>query len=522
MSCLLFWLLTCMGIPQGDDAGLAARWGLDGDVRDRGATAVPTKASGRLEFIDSPVGAPGKMAVFNGVDVFISADPAAGLGAGAGDFTLSAWIFSLERKAATLFARKGWSLTILENGGLKLATEAGTLESPAGSHPAAQWNHVLISVKRGTEGALSRIFVNGVSVASGNVRAMDLDPPQVPLLMGKGLDEGRLFTGFMKDVRLYSRALEEAEAVGLTDQGLPWIRPKPSTKSPFPGKFDLLQDDVVTFAGGEDARVGLDHAYLETLLSLNFPSRRIHYRNMAWEGDTVFDQYRPLNFGSWTDQFRRTGTTVIFAQFGQVESLEGRAGVERFSAAYEALLSQFAQATKRIVLVSPTPFGRGRFRQPELLTHNDDLRLYVDAIRKIAGKNGFLFIDLTTKPLTEEGLTRDGLHLTREGHWISAQETARQLEIAGVSDLEAPDLKGEFRRESYEKIRSAIRFKNVLWNESWRPTNWAFLNGDRIEQPSSRDHQDRRVRWFPVEVQQLPAMLRREEGKIEALLQEKK
>ena len=43
-----------------------------------------------------------------------------------------------------------------------------------------------------------------------------------------------------------------------------------------------------------------------------------------------------------------------------------------------------------------------------------------------------------------------------------------------------------------------------------------------MEQPSSRDHLDRRVRWFPVEVQQLPALVLREEEKIETLLQAEK
>ena len=94
--------------------------------------------------------------------------------------------------------------------------------------------------------------------------------------------------------------------------------------------------------------------------------------------------------------------------------------------------------------------------------------------------------------------------------------------MPGLSDVDAPDATGAFRRESLEKLRGAIRAKNGLWTDSWRPSNWAFLNGDRMEQPSSRDHLDRRIRWFPVEVQQLPAMVLREEEKIEALLQAEK
>ena len=153
--------------------------------------------------------------------------------------------------------------------------------------------------------------------------------------------------------------------------------------------------------------------------------RRVRVRNMAWEGDTVYEQVRPLNFGTWTDHLRRAGASVVVAQFGQVEALEGKAGVERFAAAYDALVAQFAATTKRIVLVSPTPFGKGSASQPDLTARNEDLKLYVDAVRKIAAKRECLFIDLSTNAMAAEGFTRNGLHLTTEGQWAAAQETAR-------------------------------------------------------------------------------------------------
>jgi hypothetical protein len=505
-------LLTSLAALQaaGDPV---SRWSFDGDVKDSAAGALPTAAGGRLEFIDSPIS--GKAAVFNGVDAFVQANPAATIGAGSGDFSLSAWILLLERRPATLFARKRWSLAVGDGGALLFRVEKATLGAPAGSLTTGQWNHLVLTVKR-PEAAL---FVNGERVGAGAVPDLDLDPPAEPLLIGKGADEGKPFSGMMDDVRLYARAIDPEAVVKLCDEGLPWVRTKPHAKTPFPGKFELLQNDVVVFTGGENARVGLDLGYLETLLSLRTPGRSVRFRNMAWEGDTVTEQYRPVNFGPWPDHLRRSGASVVFAQFGQLESLEGKDGVDRFIAAYEALLDQFAKVTKRIVLVSPTPFGRGSPSQPDLSARNSDLKLYVEAIRKLAEKRGFLFVDLSTKALAEERLTRDGLHLTTAGQWIAARETLRQLEVAGLSDLEEPNRQGAFQRETIERLRASINVKNALWNTSWRPTNWSFLAGDRMEQPSSRDHLDRRVRWFPVEIQHFPAMVRREEEKIDALIQ---
>lgn len=485
----------------------AARWSFDGDVKDSGPAAIPTKAVGRLEFIDSPVS--GRTAVFNGVDACVQVDPPGRLAAG--DFSLSAWVLPLDRRPAPIFSRKGWTLHQAEGGALRL----NTLKTPAGFLPGGQWTHLVLTVKK--KEAL--LYVNGERFAFGELPDVDFDAAGSPLLIGKSLEDGKHFTGLIDEVRLFGAELGSEAAAKLTDAGMPWIRAKAHAKKPFAGKFELLQDDVVAFLGGENGRVGQDLGYLETLLSLHAAGKRVRFRNMAWEGDTVYEQPRPLNFGSWTDQFRRTGASVVFLQFGQLEALEGKAGLDRFGSAYESLIGKVAETTTRIVLVSPTPFGKGSARQPDLSAKNDDLKLYVEAIRKLAAKTGCLFVDLNTKPLAEEGMTRNGLHLSAEGHWIAARETARQLEVAGLSDLEAPDLKGAFRRESIEKIRQSIRAKNALWNDAWRPTNWAFLNGDRMEQPSSRDHVDRRIRWYPVEVQQLPAMLRRDEDKLEALIQ---
>ena len=467
-----------------------ARWTFDGDARDSGPSALPTKVLGRLEFIDSPVS--GRAAVFNGVDSFVQVDSPVRVG---GEFTFSAWIFSLDRKPAPILG----SLQQTDS-----ALKFGTVSTAPGAFPPARWNHVVLTGRKG--GAID-LFVNGEAAGTGTL-AENLDPFQAPLLIGKG------FTGLIDDVRIYGRALTSDEAAKLTDEGMAWIRPKPHVKTPFPGKFELLPNDVIVVAGGENARVGQELGYLEALVALHASGKRVRFRSMAWEGDTVHEQPRPLNFGSWSDHLRRAGASVVVLQFGQVEALEGKAGVDRFTAAYDALVAQFAAVTRRIVLVSPVPFG-GR-----LAARNEDLKLYLEAIRKVAAKRECLFVDLST--VSGDGVKRNGLHLTTEGQWVAAKETARQLEMPGLSDVDAPDAGGAFRRESLEKLRGAIRGKNELWTGSWRPANWAFLNGDRTEQPSSRDHLDRRIRWFPVEVQQLPAMILREEEKIEALLQAEK
>ena len=71
-------------------------------------------------------------------------------------------------------------------------------------------------------------------------------------------------------------------------------------------------------------------------------------------------------------------------------------------------------------------------------------------------------------------------------------------------------------RESDVKKRQAIIEKNQFWFDYWRPMNWAFLHGDRTEQPSSRDHRNPNIRWFPQELEKFQALIQQKEGEIAA------
>jgi hypothetical protein len=89
---------------------------------------------------------------------------------------------------------------------------------------------------------------------------------------------------------------------------------------------------------------------------------------MAWEADTVYEQWRDLNFGSWARQIESANATIIVAQFGQMEALDGAARLPEFVVAYHRLLDQFAARTRRLVLVSPMPFEQPPASHPPDLT----------------------------------------------------------------------------------------------------------------------------------------------------------
>ena len=282
--------------------------------------------------------------------------------------------------------------------------------------------------------------------------------------------------------------------------------------------FNLGTNDVVAFVGGTDVATARLTGHLETLLAVKFPGAR--FRNLGWEGDTVFAQPRDAGFPPLADQLKRTGATVIFLQFGRAESLDGRKTVADFSAAYDRLLAGCLKQTPRLVLVTPAPFEKGEAPLPNLSLHNPALAVHAQAIREIAGRRELPLVDLFGElggaNHQQPRLTEHGLELTPRGQAFVAAIFARQLgfgdvaaRAGGVSAL------GVWPKPDFESVRAVVLEKNRLWFNYWRPQNWAFLGGDRMSQPSSRDHRDPKVRWFPAEMEKYLPLIAEKEREME-------
>jgi hypothetical protein len=276
-------------------------------------------------------------------------------------------------------------------------------------------------------------------------------------------------------------------------------------------------NDVLVFTGGAAMVAAQQNGDLELLMTLALGPKTPRFRSLAWEGDTVYEQPREMNFGSWRDQLRRVGATVVLAQFGQMESLQGQAGLAGFIQSYDQLLDQFCQQTSRIVMLSPAPFEKPQPPLPDLSLRNQNLRLYVLAIGELARKRNYRFVDVFTTFLDpksrDEGFTVDGYQLGPGGHRAVAVETVRQLGLGKMPKL-LLDPRSVSAPGSISDLRSLILAKNQLWFDYWRPMNWAFLHGDRTEQPSSRDHRDPRVRWFPEELEKFLPLIEAKETAI--------
>ncbi len=285
-------------------------------------------------------------------------------------------------------------------------------------------------------------------------------------------------------------------------------RPEDKRQSSLPLKFN--PDDVIAFAGGTNIATMRKDGILETLLMAAHPTTKLHLWNLGWDGDTVYEQFRDVGFGSWSKNLDSLGVDVVFVQFGQLESLEGEKALPKFIAAYQKLLNEIRKTDRRIVLLSPIPFEPARSHlTPEGKSNNRlttaPVEHYTNEIKKLAESEGYSFVDLFHPVQSSASfgtLTTNGMHLNTDGQQLVAELIMKALH--------QPQ---EFSNQ-FAPLRKEVLTKNVLWFNYWRPSNWAFLNGDRITQPFSHDWKDKNRRIFPEEMKAFEPLIREAEQRI--------
>jgi len=362
------------------------------------------------------------------------------------------------------------------------------LTKPATS-PEGRAMSVTLSVKRDPRQSLASLSLDGIEGM-----AISVPPGKLNLKASMTREVSAGAVGLISHLRLYNRALGVADIRELALLA----GPARGKLSAFASTLAFNDNEVIAVLGGSEAVALMEEGTLEASLLSRFPAQRITLRNLAWESDTVWQQDRPMNFGDLTQQLHRSGATAVMLMLGRQECLEkGEAGLPSFRAALEKMVTDCARTTPRLWLVAPPLFGKAAAPLPDLSAHNNVLKQYASAIREIATAHRALFTDTTSV----EVQTRDGLNLTEA-------DLARVATLIGGT---APEAQG---------LLATVRAKSKLWHRYWRPSNWAFLYGDRTAQPSSRDHLNPNVRWFPQELEQYRTLITAKENELWKMSQE--
>jgi lysophospholipase L1-like esterase len=298
--------------------------------------------------------------------------------------------------------------------------------------------------------------------------------------------------------------------------------------------FELVDGDRVVFVGNTFFERDLHYNYLETALTARWPGRNVTFRNLGWDGDTVWGEAR-AEFGSPADGFASLAKhvadlkpTVLFVAYGMNESYAGPKGVDPFIQQLDKMLDMLSRTQARIILLSPIRHEDLGRPLPDPTEHNQNLRLYVDALAKVAGRRGYDFVNLFDLAGTkDQPLTQNGIHLNDRGYRLATWAIERSLGLSpldreidvrakssveptlplGTCTLKAPGLApGRYAlridgqvttvqtaeewakgvrvgkapgAEQLDKLRALISEKNLHYFHYWRPQNDTYIFGFR-------------------------------------------
>jgi hypothetical protein len=452
---------------------------------------------------------------------------------GAKDFALSLTLSLAEPLRETILAAQGddtqgWRFLITGDGTLrfeartKAKSDPFTVTTAPGTATPGATHHFAINILRDAAKPNAGIWLDGVELASGIVPPSDLASSK-PLSVANGAQK----------IHLYQRSLSRPELLAL------WLDAtgtgKPVTKHPASPKngprFIPQQDETIALIGGTEAVALAESGELETMLLMAFPQSRFKFRTLAWEGDTVFRQDRPLNFGDLKQQLRRVNAGSVFVMFGRQECLDAAqyggtgetpsrsfsgAGLAEFMAAYEKLLDSIASITPNIVIVSPLMIYSSKtgLDQKTAKVRISEIFACSAALEKLAGKRGLVFVNATI-PRSIDGPPRsnDGVNLTEAGVFDLVRSFQSEFDLPS-------SITWAIGTAATDNLVRAVKSKNRLWHDYWRPSNWAFLHGDRTQQPSSRDPVNPQLRFFPAEQEKYLPLIKEAEEKIHQLVQE--
>lgn len=446
-------------------------------------------------------------------------------------FTISAWVKPDGLRQAGILCcggygwLHGWLLDMQGDGSLRFETSNrnnqnnGSVKTKRGLLKPGKWTHVAVAVH---SNKWADLFVDGEIVAKNRLNGIDLANPKAKLVIG-GIENStnHNFPGVIDQVKMVAGNAQSPGEVGEyyhpvrsklgneasgNEGGPEAIKRFSSSQSrgianPFSnGEFTVEPNEMIVFMGQTDmVRSRLDGT-LESTIASHFAKQKPRLRNMAWESDTVYEQWRDIDFGSWEDQLNAVGATTVIAQFGQIEAMQGAKRLPEFIAAYEKLLDQIAKRTRRLVLISPRPFEKPvSDLMPDHSGKNDVVAQYRDAIKQLAESRNAVFVDLFDRPYpvgspTQRGrVTTNGIHLTDKNQSIVAIQIASALALPTTKVA--------------NHLRSTIIEKNRLWYDNWRPMNWSFAFGDRTQQMFSKASGDRPP--LKVEIEEFKPLLQK-------------
>jgi lysophospholipase L1-like esterase len=129
-------------------------------------------------------------------------------------------------------------------------------------------------------------------------------------------------------------------------------------------------------------------------------TRRVTWRNLGWDGDTVYSESRGIfdspevGYLRMVEHVRAEEPTVIVLCYGQNEALQGDRTPEQFRAQLLKLLDDLSPTGASVVLMSPHELLPSTRPIPDPSRFNEKIRAYVEILQEAAEARNAVFVDL--------------------------------------------------------------------------------------------------------------------------------
>jgi len=248
-----------------------------------------------------------------------------------------------------------------------------------------------------------------------------------------------------------------------------------------PAKLSLQKGDRIVIIGNTLAERMQQYGNFETLLHSRFPELDLVVRDLGWSADELKIRMRSLNFKDHGHNLTDHKPSVLIACFGFNESFGGPAGLAKFESDLETFIKEQTTTTyngvapPKLVLASPIAHENLHRRTlPDGSKNNENLKLYTEAMARLAGKHGVVFVDLFTPtsslmPGAKQPWTINGIHLNAFGDGQVAKLIDEALFGPRPASVKA-DL---------VKLHHETGEKNLQFWYDYRAINGFYIYGDR-------------------------------------------
>ncbi len=244
------------------------------------------------------------------------------------------------------------------------------------------------------------------------------------------------------------------------------------------------KNDRIIFLGNTLIEREQKTSFWETQLQMSFPKLDLTFRNLGWDGDTVWADSRGIfdppaaGYQRMIELVKEIKPTVIVLAYGGVEAFPDETRRAQFEAQYRKLISDLSIPNVRFVHLSPTVMEYASFpvqseaAQQHVAAYHQNVDAISQTIEEIAVSTNGKFVNLSECQQAHAELkwTQNGLHLTPEAYAVTGKYI---VETFGGSPVELE------ANETAQQIRELTINKNSLFFHRWRPQNITYLLGFR-------------------------------------------